>query len=65
MERLAGSNGAGGAGVAAGTAVDAGTGVDHVLGVTLGNSAHGAAIGTSAAADAAVIDHIGHEYTPP
>ena len=60
---LSGADGAIGAGVAARTAVQAGIGVDHILRIALGDSAHGASICASAAADASGTDLISHfEY---
>ena len=55
-----GDDGAVGAGVAARTAVQAGVGVDDVTIIALGDSAHGASISASAAADTSRTDLISH-----
>jgi hypothetical protein len=60
-EKLFSVGSANGTYAVAGTAFNAGVSVDNVLAVALGNSVHGALIGTSAAADAIVIDLISHD----
>ena len=60
---VSGADSAVGAGIRAGTAIQASASVDHVLRIALGDSAHGASVCASAAADASGTDLISHfEY---
>ena len=54
-----------GAGIAASAAIHAGISVDLEVRIALGNSAGGASVNTSAAADAGIVDCVCHNKLPP